>query len=1178
MNSADYTQNKSKSNDELGILSHEAELIVGKDNQQAFQLLQKALKINEKDPKVNKVMAYYYHYQRMFKKSIQHASRSLCFLKDFSREYAPKKIFADDLFFIGDSYFYEGQYNSAEKAFQQLVSMNIQSTDLFTLEQVKSKLQLIQQIKNQSIRESNSSQSYNDSKVTQEFIQKMKECEKNQYMRMHGMPVLLIPKRWFEIWKKYVSYQQVQESLDESSHTQSKSSSQKSSEQEKKSRKGSNTSNQKQSDEENSNNKLSDKQKSDSKQQINFQNEFECEEVDYQYVYPGSIECGDILETYPILNTNLGVDPDKVKQFCNLVLKKDAQENDDFIIFPAPVGKVLLDKYGGVRVKRLLLSIQDDTQITQVEIYPMRIDFIAIPHFSSNLNEQMIYKTYINKKETVQNLKQKIFRILSAKNGNTNLISPTACKFWRCDNQVNYKQLIKSYETRENSQVYINAKLIDNASCPLDEAEIAEFDLLIVEYKGQNGEWVFQNESERLVVNQCGFCGRKDDDLYYCECQLIRYCNYECQKKHRVKHRNLCQQTKDEQRQKKEILDKFKIKTDRKLSDRVANGVCGLQNLGNTCFMNSALQCLSNVQDLSEFMIQDKFIHDLNRDNPLGTGGYLAASYAELIKDMWRGSDNYSSPWNLKKIIGKFAPQFSGYSQQDSHELLSYLLDGIHEDLNRVKKKPLVNQIESDGQKDLEVALKSWENYQKRNRSIIVDLMVGQFKSTINCPTCNKISVTFDPYMAISVPVPSIAFLVVGVYIQFKDESQLIQTSYNMRGQDNIEDLKLQIAKEFKKEPDTLEMAIQDKNLTEFKLLTTGRELIETIYNQKDCLLFCHERYCAKYDQDVPADENKRILLKIAIQTINKRDKQHELNTFLRLILIGQNTNFELIHVKVWQIYRFQIAKFVNDDDEVKFKVNLQKDSMDYLLDEYKRFLKFSSKNTLLQYELKINDQITIDFDSSKSFLSEFQEINQQQSQLQIRVELYTKLNEIENINAITEKVKPKVEFNLYDCLDLFTQKEVLDKGNEWYCNVCKQHKQATKRMEIFDTPKILIIHIKRFRTSRVSSIGNFYYQSGGQKLDDFINFPINGLNLSKYVLSHQYKQTNEPLLYDLFAVSNHYGSMSGGHYTAYAKNPIYNKWFDFNDSSVSESSTKEIVSRAAYVLFYKRREKSVNN
>lgn len=54
---------------------------------------------------------------------------------------------------------------------------------------------------------------------------------------------------------------------------------------------------------------------------------------------------------------------------------------------------------------------------------------------------------------------------------------------------------------------------------------------------------------------------------------------------------------------------------------------------------------------------------------------------------------------------------------------------------------------------------------------------------------------------------------------------------------------------------------------------------------------------------------------------------------------------------------------------------------------------------------------------------------------------MHTQLSEIPQINTYTEKEKPKHEYNLYDCLDLFIQKEVLDKGNEWYCNACKQHK-----------------------------------------------------------------------------------------------------------------------------------------
>ena len=82
---------------------------------------------------------------------------------------------------------------------------------------------------------------------------------------------------------------------------------------------------------------------------------------------------------------------------------------------------------------------------------------------------------------------------------------------------------------------------------------------------------------------------------------------------------------------------------------------------------------------------------------------------------------------------------------------------------------------------------------------------------------------------------------------------------------------------------------------------------------------------------------------------------------------------------------------------------------------------------------------------------------------------------------------------------------------------------------------------------------------------------------MSNYVLSaHPSDQTQgqTPLLYDLYAVSNHFGSLSFGHYTAYCKNPLSGKWYDYNDSSVSVlDSVDEVVSNASYVLYYKRRD-----
>ena len=85
--------------------------------------------------------------------------------------------------------------------------------------------------------------------------------------------------------------------------------------------------------------------------------------------------------------------------------------------------------------------------------------------------------------------------------------------------------------------------------------------------------------------------------------------------------------------------------------------------------MNSALQCLSNIPELTNYMINNSFVKDLNVKNPLGTGDtgkknhflllfycILAASYAELMKELWTGSNNYVSAWELKKIVGQVAP------------------------------------------------------------------------------------------------------------------------------------------------------------------------------------------------------------------------------------------------------------------------------------------------------------------------------------------------------------------------------------------------------------------------------------------------------------------------------------------------------------------------------------------
>jgi ubiquitin C-terminal hydrolase len=100
---------------------------------------------------------------------------------------------------------------------------------------------------------------------------------------------------------------------------------------------------------------------------------------------------------------------------------------------------------------------------------------------------------------------------------------------------------------------------------------------------------------------------------------------------------------------------------------------------------------------------------------------------------MWLGSNSSNAPWDVKSLIGKKVSKFSGFGQQDSCELVNYLLDLLHEDLNRIVNKPYVEMKDSNGRSDPIVAQEYWDGFRARNDSVIVDLMYGQYKSTVTC-------------------------------------------------------------------------------------------------------------------------------------------------------------------------------------------------------------------------------------------------------------------------------------------------------------------------------------------------------------------------------------------------------------------------------------------------------------
>lgn len=166
---------------------------------------------------------------------------------------------------------------------------------------------------------------------------------------------------------------------------------------------------------------------------------------------------------------------------------------------------------------------------------------------------------------------------------------------------------------------------------------------------------------------------------------------------------------------------------------------------------------------------------------------------------------------------------------------------------------------------------------------------------------------------------------------------------------------------------------------------------------------------------------------------------------------------------------------------------------------------------------------------------------------------------------------------SLLKCFRLFTKQESLKEDNAWYCRVCKEHVMAKKELQLWSLPKVLIVGLKRFAIR-----GGGEYTNGTlyrSKIDDFVDFPLNGLDLSEFCGSVAANRDNRPeYVYDLFAVCNHFGRMGFGHYTSCVRHwnlngTLSDKWFRCDDETVTPCTEDDVRTKAAYILFYLRRD-----
>ena len=735
--------------------------------------------------------------------------------------------------------------------------------------------------------------------------------------------------------------------------------------------------------------------------------------------------------------------------------------------------------------------------------------------------------------------------------------------------------------------------------------------------------------------------------------------------------------------------------------DKRQRGLTGLTNLGNTCFMNSALQCMSNTKELQEYFASGAYHDEINRDNPLGMGGAVAEAFGALVERLWASSGSSVAPREFKQALARFAPQFSGYGQQDTQELLAFLLDGTHEDLNRIHKKPATNapDWEGGGDKELvQLAQTCWDQYRSRNDSVIVDLFQGQYKSTVTCPDCDKVSITFDPFQFVTTGLPVTKKWTGVVYFVPLDPSKArVKVELELPKSATVKSIKSALGSWF--DTDAKRIICTETWKHKFYKHWFDDDSIIDVTDQ-DQLVFYETlgplpqpkpRYWAKKRPAAAAHPPDR---PIAVVVVHRQQKGASRfgNTpepfgepfILSLTHEQAATPAGIYHalaeryasVSTRGVELLETVEGALEEEEARVNEAVAP-AADVALPESPptdgmQVDQISEPSTSTESAPAPTSasasvpkprglfKVRVSKSNNKGHLPlEGRDIDSETVSLSARARAYDDTNDSDEdmfANSLTSLpgsfagssaqaqaqadqpeadsgaepskaglptplvrtgdwietvwepaaleryfggdgegaqalwtqvdtfVDPSLEqtrarakgakktISLTDCLNEFTKEERLGEDDQWYCSACKEHKQATKKVELWKVPDVLIFALKRFSTGRYAR----------DKIDDLVDFPFE-LDMQPFVEGDKVEtklaaaagsgEAGESLVYDLYAVDNHYGGLGGGHYTAYAKNHENGKWYDFDDSRVSEvHNPASVVTKAGYLLFYRRR------
>lgn len=538
-------------------------------------------------------------------------------------------------------------------------------------------------------------------------------------------------------------------------------------------------------------------------------------------------------------------------------------------------------------------------------------------------------------------------------------------------------------------------------------------------------------------------------------------------------------------------------------------GLTGLQNIGNTCYMNAAIQALSNCAPLTQFFLNcPAFVRSEKRPG-------LSKNFMKLMTEMWhKKRPSYVVPSSISYGIKMVCPMFRGYTQQDSQEFLRCFMDQLHEELKdpvveldqEMLKPNLVHLdvLESDESSQSEAEYETCDSGLSSEKSSYSDES-GDHNEVLMCPLRPEGRAARNKGINRGVGGNRES----GTNREKHKEVQKLKEASSLRTSDSGVRFCGDDGSLLDLEVDRFSDAVSDSGPTTEKLHRPGSPM--------------------------SLDRSKMLKGLPALPTKG-------LNGNLSPLQQSKSLSPQMQPKSSKKKKTVKYRSVISDVFDGKILSSVQCLTCDRVS---------STKETFQDISLPI---------PSREYLGMLHasQGSPQKGALSTCTDVYNNQGWINWMFGWMKSWFWGPTVSLQDCLAAFFSADELKGDNMYSCEKCKKLRNGIKYSKVLELPEILCVHLKRFRHEVMFS----------SKIGSYVSFPLEDLDMKPFL--HK-DCPSEVTSYDLVAVICHHGTAGGGHYTTYALNCINDQWYEFDDQYVTEVDPQIVACCEAYVLFYRK-------